>query len=68
MRTDRAYQLMFRNFPDVLTVQELGNLLGISKKTSYKLLKQGCIPCLKVGREYRIPKINVINYLLANDT
>lgn len=58
-----AYTAVFKEHPDILDVAQMSTLLKVSKKTAYKLLKQGKIDCLKVGREYKIPKINVIRYL-----
>lgn len=64
--TKQYYHLMFKNYPDVLSVDELIDVLKISKKTVYKLLKDNKIKHIKTGREYRIPKIYVIDYLLAS--
>ncbi|MBO2527746.1 MAG: hypothetical protein CW335_06195 [Clostridiales bacterium] len=36
---------------------------GISTKTCYELLSSGQIKAIKIGRTYRIPKINVLKYL-----
>ncbi|MBQ6432208.1 MAG: helix-turn-helix domain-containing protein [Oscillospiraceae bacterium] len=36
---------------------------GISTKTCYELLSSGQIKAMKIGRAYRIPKINVMKYL-----
>ncbi|MBR2561379.1 MAG: helix-turn-helix domain-containing protein [Eubacterium sp.] len=41
----------------------MSEILGVSTKTGYKLLKEGAIVSLKVGRTYRIPKIHVLSYL-----
>lgn len=56
---------MFNNYPDVVDVNQLQEMLGgnISKKLLYKLLKNQEIKNRKIGREYRIPKINIIEYL-----
>jgi len=51
------------DYPDILTVQEASELLGVSTKTVYKLLKQGQIEKRAVGREFKIPKINITDYL-----
>ena len=39
-------------------------MLQIGQVLAYKLVKRGEIKSRKVGREYKIPKINVISYLL----
>ncbi|MEG0272757.1 MAG: helix-turn-helix domain-containing protein [Hydrogenoanaerobacterium sp.] len=58
-----AYRVMLREYPDVLNIDELCEILEISKKTAYNLLKQDKIACLKVGRAYRIPKSHLLTYL-----
>ena len=55
---------VFRNYPDVVDVEQLCVMLGnISKKTAYRLLKSGEIQSVVVGHAYRIPKICILNYL-----
>ncbi len=54
---------IFANYPDVLTVEDLSKMLGISTKTTYKLLKEKKIKSITIGRTYKIPKINVLEYL-----
>lgn len=63
MNQQEAYNTVFKEYPDILDIVQMSGLLKVSKKTAYKLLKQGKIDCLKVGREYKIPKVNVIRYL-----
>ena len=58
------YKIMFTEYPDVVNVQQLGEMLGgISEKTIYRLLKSGKIKNLYVGKRYLIPKPYVIEYL-----
>lgn len=69
MHTDRhtrkTYSKMLQGYPDVLDVEQIRNVLGgISKRTIYKLLKEGKIDSIKVGREYRVTKINMIDFLM----
>ena len=58
-----AYRLMLKEYPDVLKIEQMCEVLGISKKTGYKLLQSNTITSMKVGRTYRIPKIHLIAYL-----
>lgn len=58
-----AYRIMFKDYPDVLNIDEMCGILGVSTKTGYQLLKDGKIQNLKVGRSYRIPKIHLMTYL-----
>ncbi len=58
-----AYTVMLKNYPDIMDINELCEILCISTKTGYKLLQNGDISCLKVGRTYRIPKVHLLSYL-----
>ena len=35
----------------------------MSKKTAYRMLNAGKIKAFRIGRSYRIPKVNVIRFL-----
>ena len=58
-----AYKTMLRQYPDILNINQMCAVLSISTKTGYKLLKEGKIQSIKVGRAYRIPKAHVFDYL-----
>ena len=61
------YSVMFPGYPDVVNVEQLGEMLGgVSTKTIYRLLKSGEIKSLYVGKRYRIPKLNVLEYLAGS--
>ena len=57
------YQMMFTSYPDLVTIKQLTKMLDIGVTLAYRLVKNNIIPALKVGREYKIPKRNVIAYL-----
>lgn len=40
----------------VLTIEEAGKLLNVSRPTAYNLAKNGSIPVLKLGRKLMVPK------------
>ena len=54
---------MFSNYPDVVSINELMLMLNIGKKTTYSLLRSGDIESIRIGRQYRIPKRFIIEYL-----
>lgn len=57
-------QVMFREYPDVVDVDDLCKMLGgISKKLAYRLLADQEIRSVRIGRSYKIPKVYVIEYL-----
>jgi len=59
------YSIMFTDYPDIVNIKQMRNMLGgIGITLAYKLLKEGKIKYIKIGREYKIPKTFIINYLL----
>ena len=61
------YKLMFTEYPDLVDVNQLKQMLGIGITLAYRLLRNNTIPALKVGRVYKIPKRNIIAFLTKND-
>ena len=55
---------MFEKYPDVVTVKQLQDMLGISRPTVYELLREDLIPHKRIGAKYIIPKWGVKEYLL----
>ena len=67
MKDNNYTQEMFANYPDVVDVSGLQLMLGnIGKQTAYELVRKGTIKAIKVGKLYRIPKINVIAFFTKN--
>ena len=57
------YQTMLREYPDVMSAEQMSAALVISTKTGYKLLREGSICSLKIGKTYRIPKAHLFVYV-----
>lgn len=56
---------MYENFEhEILTVEELMELLYIGKNTAYQLLNSGEIRAFRIGRVWKIPKEAVREYVL----
>lgn len=58
-----VYRTLLKDYPDIMGIEEMPAALGVSTKTAYKLLREGKITAIKVGRAYRIPKIHLLAYL-----
>lgn len=59
-----AEDLLFEDYPDVLTVHQVRQILGIGRPAVYKLLgKENGIRCFMVGNAYKIPKACLIEYI-----
>ena len=69
-KAEHLYNLFLKEYPDVLTTKDLQNILGISGKTVFKLQHSGQIKSIKVGRNFRVPKIYLLQYLglIPNET
>ena len=57
------YDMMFTSYPDLVNIVQLKEMLGIGVTLAYRLVKNNTIPAFKIGREYKIPKRNIISYL-----
>ena len=54
----------FEDYPDVVSVEEIQQMLRIGKNAVYTLLKDGVIKSVKVGKRYIVPKKYVVEFLL----
>lgn len=52
------------DYPDVLTIPDLHEILKISEKTIYKLLRENTIPGIKIGGKYLVVKIDLVEFLM----
>ncbi|MDR2357983.1 MAG: helix-turn-helix domain-containing protein [Oscillospiraceae bacterium] len=60
LRTRRTAASILKKYPDILDIKQVVEILGVSKKTVYGLVAGSRLQCIKVGREYRIPKAAII--------
>lgn len=59
------YSELFKDYPDVVRVYQLKEMLPKTGKNKiYKLLKDKKIYSKRIGRDYYIPKVSIINYLM----
>ena len=63
MSFSEIYDRVLKEYPDILTVEEMSDALGVSTKTGYQLLRENEIEHLKVGRAYRVLKVHLLSYL-----
>ena len=62
-QTGKAVTAMFENYPDVVTVKELCQMLQIGKNTAYELLNSRSLESIRIGRKFLIPKTYIVAYL-----
>lgn len=61
--TKKEYAKSLHSYSEALTVKEAAEILRVCTKTIYKIINSGELPAVKVGREMRIAKSNIIDYL-----
>ena len=62
-RIEIIYRTMFSEYPDMVNVKQLRQMLGISRAVAYDLLSKKLIKGIKVANAYRIPKISIIDFI-----
>lgn len=53
----------FEDLPEILTFCDVKMILLISKPTLLKLLQSGEIPSFRVGKQYRILKTDLLQWM-----
>lgn len=59
----QLYDMMFPDYPDIVDVAQLQQMLGISRHLAYSLIHDGYIPGILIGNAYKVPKASVIHYV-----
>lgn len=54
---------MFDNFKDLLTITDIQNALGIGRSTAYRLIKDGRIRHLRIGKTIKVPKRYLVDFV-----
>ncbi|MBP0983988.1 MAG: helix-turn-helix domain-containing protein [Oscillospiraceae bacterium] len=57
--------MMFSEYKDIVTIEELQDMLRIGRSKAYQLLRSGHIKALHDGRVWLIPKKSVIEYVIG---
>ena len=58
---------MLEEYPDVLSINETMEILGISRNLLYNLIHTGAIPAMRIGKKlWRINKQALIKYIEEN--
>ena len=57
---------LFEIYPDVMTVQQVRQALGIGRTAVYRLLESHELECFMIGNAYKIPKTCLIDFVRKN--
>lgn len=63
-RAETLYDKMFTDYPDVVGVPDLMKMLSVGRHAAYQLVREGKVQSFKVGRNIKIPKLSIIEFLL----
>ena len=60
---DKLVYTALDDLPLTLTVEEAGQVLRVGRNTAYDLVRCGQLRSIKVGKQIRIPKQALLEYL-----
>lgn len=55
---------MFESYDDILTIEEVAELLKIGMTQAYRIVRSGSLKGYKEGKDWKIPKQALINYVV----
>ena len=64
---NREYVKALKNYSMALNVKEVAEILRVSTKMVYRMIHEHTLPSVKIGRENRIPKTELIVYMRGHD-
>lgn len=53
----------FKEYPDIVSVSQMTEMLDIGKNKAYELLSNGEICSIRIGRVHKIPTQSIIEYI-----
>lgn len=57
--------IMFEDFPDIMNVADVQQALHIGKNTTYKLIDNKELKSICIGRNIRVPKMYLIDFVMG---
>ena len=60
-----AYKVMFTQYPDIVKVADVCEMLGVGRKKIYELIRSDQLHTIANGKGYNITKLSVIAFLLV---
>ena len=63
----KEVEKQLKDYPMALTVKEAAEILRVSTKLIYRMIREKKLPATKVGRDRRIAKCHLIHYLRAKE-
>ena len=66
LSSETAYEPMFSDYPEIVTVKDISKMLGLHPNKVYELIKEGVLPKIPCCRYIKVAKIYVIKYVLQS--
>ena len=63
MAMGRSCYYSLGELPLTLRVPEVASILGVGRNTAYSLIKSGELKSVRIGRQIRIPKEELLRFL-----
>ena len=54
---------MFKEYPDIMTIPQVAQALGIGRKAAYDLVKRHLLGHIRVGRTIKVPKFSLEEFV-----
>lgn len=54
---------MFKEYPDILTIPQVAQALGIGRKAAYTLVNDKKLGHIRVGRTIKVPKFSLEEFI-----
>ena len=55
--------ILFKEYPDILTVPQVAQALGVGRKAVYDLVNKKILGAIRVGRTIKVPKFSLEEYV-----
>ncbi|MCQ2414066.1 MAG: helix-turn-helix domain-containing protein [Clostridia bacterium] len=65
--TERYLLSMFKDEPEVLTVNETAKLLRTGKNKTYDVIRSGRLQSIKIGGKILVPKMRLIEFIISEN-
>ena len=62
----KSERIIFANYPDVMNIKDVQSALSVSRSTAYKLISTGAIKHWKIGKNIKIPKAFLIDFIVES--
>lgn len=57
---------MLNHYDDIITIDELCEILMVGKNCAYRLLTENKIKAFRIGKKWKIPKSSVEDFITQN--